>query len=100
MESAVGERETTSPWRVIGVAMWYCASFPEDAFRRLLSAANFDVRWPMTFACWYFLASGARCDKQCVHFLRRANLIDDARRHLTEYSNESPWDAQLRALMG
>ncbi len=43
-----------SPWTELAEAMDYCTRFPAREFAELLAAGDFDVRWPLTFAAWYY----------------------------------------------
>src|SRR5262249_37788018 len=62
-----------------------CTWFPAAAFAALLASGDFDVRWPVTFAAWYWSASGATVDEACADFLSAADLWDQAREVLPEY---------------
>src|SRR5262245_49976605 len=79
-------RSGVRPWPDIGGAMSYCTGFPEPEFSALLASGDFDVRWPLTFAAWFWGASSASVDKGCAAFLTAANLWDQALAVLPEYA--------------
>ncbi len=60
-----------APWPSIAGAMSYCSSFPTHEFTELLASGHFDVRWPLTFAAWYWGSSGASVDKESPSFFPR-----------------------------
>jgi hypothetical protein len=80
-------RQGAAPWPVIGGAMSYCTWFPAAEFRTLLASGDFDVRWPLTFAAWYWGSSGASVDQACADFLTATGLWDQALEVLAEYTD-------------
>ena len=78
-------RNGAPPWPEIARALSYCMWFPATEFGALLASGDFDVRWPLTFAAWYWVASGASVDEACADFLSRACLWDQAAEVLPEY---------------
>ena len=86
--SAICERvrQGVTPWPAIGRAMSYCTWFPRAEFSDLLSSGEFDVRWPLTFAAWYWGASGASVDQACAQFLTANTLWAKALEVLPEYT--------------
>lgn len=85
--------EHDNSWLEIGIALTYCTAFPVHEFTFLAEAGEFDVRWPLTFACWYWGASGASVDSHCAKFIQHQNLVEPARATLCQYSGEfvSKW---------
>ena len=76
---------TRNRWSAIGAAAALCTHFPADEFRQLHSVGDFDVRWVITFAAWFWGASGASVDSKCRAFLKETGLLDAARFALREY---------------
>jgi hypothetical protein len=83
-------RKGAAPWTDIAGAMSYCTWFPAAEFGALLASGDFDVRWPLTFAAWYWGASGASVDEACADFLSAAGLWDQALEVLPEYNGPDP----------
>lgn len=83
-------RKGSRAWREIGDAMTNCNGCPYRAFDILHASGDFDVRWPLTFAAWYWGASGASVDDDCAYFLSDAGLWDQALEVLPEYA-EKEW---------
>jgi hypothetical protein len=78
--------------------MSYCTGFPVEEFGALLATGDFDVRWPLTFAAWYWGASSASVDETCADFLSAAGLWDQALEVLPEYDAPEPeWLTMWRA---
>lgn len=90
--------ETRALWGRIGFAVIDCAGFPLPEFNALFAQGDFDVRWPLTFACWYVGQSGASVDRLCAAFLKQKGLCEAAQELLSEYGNNqwvSAWGKQL-----
>src|SRR5262245_34370686 len=92
-------RQGTSPWPDIAGAMSYCAWFPTAEFNALHASGDFDVRWPLTFAAWYWGASGASVDQACADFLSAAGLWTEATEVLPEYTGDwlNGWRSRFEA---
>ena len=84
-------RQGSTPWPAIEFATEFCTGFPADEFRALRTAGDFDVRWPLSFAAWYWGESGASVDHKCAEFLSEAGLFKQARGVLTEYAAGPDW---------
>jgi hypothetical protein len=80
-------RKGSSPWMEIAYAMYNCTMFPANEFLLLLESDDFNIRWPLTFAAWYWLASGASVDQPCADFLTYISLWEQALAILPEYSS-------------
>ncbi len=89
-----GIHDAGGPWADIHHPMSSGAGFPTDAFRGLLGAGNFNVRWPLSFAAWRWFATGASVDRECAGFLSEAHMWVQAWAALEEYVGEYtglPW---------
>jgi hypothetical protein len=89
-------REGKTPWRQIGEATLYCTAFPVREFERRRSTADFDVRWPLTFAAWFWGASGAAVDRECAAFLVDSGFREQASAALAEYEG-GEWLGEWRS---
>jgi hypothetical protein len=92
-------RDGKPPWPEIGMAMSHCTWFPSAEFRALFVSGDFDVRWPLTFAAWYWGASGASVDQACADFLTGAGLLEQALTVLPEF-NGPEWLSAWREGFG
>ena len=91
-------RKGVRPWPDIGGAMSNCTWFPTAEFNALLASGDYDVSWPLTFAAWYWGASGASVDQACADFLSAAALWDKASEVLPEYAGDewlSTWRSRF-----
>jgi hypothetical protein len=70
--------------------MSYCTRFPVAEFGALLASGDFDIRWPLTFAAWYWGATSATVDEACAKFITAAGLWDEASGVLSEYEGPDP----------
>jgi hypothetical protein len=84
-------REGRAPWPAIEFATRYCTGFPTDEFRALWAAGDFDVRWPLLFAAWYWGETSASVDRACARFLSEVSLSAPARAVLPEYAAGPDW---------
>src|SRR5262245_52095088 len=75
MQAPVPPSSAHAVWLQLGFAIVHCTSFPFSVFSSLRSSDDFDIRWPLTFTCWYWSASGDSVDRVCVQFLRRNGLL-------------------------
>jgi hypothetical protein len=96
----VGESNTQDAtealWTEIRFRLVYCAGFPASAFGVLCSGGDFDIRWPLTFALWYFADSGASVNELCANFLAKHCLWKQALQVLSEYPDD--WRQQFEQL--
>jgi len=58
LQSPINNEWTQPYWYQIGCALIYCMGFPEEEFHVIRVSEPFDVRWPLSFACWYWTSSG------------------------------------------
>lgn len=75
-------------WAQLGFDLVLCTGFPEEVFEALRVTGDFDIRWPLTFACHYWGQTSASVDSACATWLRNAGLWEPARAVLPEYTNE------------
>jgi hypothetical protein len=80
-------RKGEEPWPVIRDAIMDCTIFPSAEFYGLREKGDFDVRWPLTFAAWYWGVSGGSVDKACTDFLSANKLWDEAIKVFPEYGD-------------
>jgi hypothetical protein len=96
-----GQMATRKLWLRLAWDLFYCSFFPGDVFQALHSQGDFDVRWPLSFACCYVLDSGASVDILCADFLHNAGLWAQARAVLHEYTGQegvSGWRERFEQL--
>jgi hypothetical protein len=95
------DTEWTLPyWSDIGESLLIGVGFPGNAFRVILAAEKtFDVRWPLSLACWYWESYETSIDQECACFLQDVNLVDEARKCLSQYAARTEWLSRFRPLI-
>lgn len=86
LSSDLVEDDLARVWYQLGFDVVYCTGFEPHLFDRLRTEPDFDIRWPMTFACHYWAQTGCSVDSACAEYLLGAGLGEQALEALGEYS--------------